>query len=57
MPVGQPGQMPMMPGGQYIDSALGAVGKIAGEERKKQLEKGVASALNAGTKLWGKFNK
>lgn len=46
MPAGQSGQIPMMPGGQYIDSALGTIGKYAGEERKKQLEKGVVTALN-----------
>ncbi|CUA71362.1 Protein transport protein SEC31 [Chaetomium globosum CBS 148,51] [Rhizoctonia solani] len=50
-------QWSAVPGGQYIDSALGTIGKFAGEDKKKKIEQGIGSALNAGTKLWGKFNK
>ncbi|KAG9078548.1 hypothetical protein FS749_009420 [Ceratobasidium sp. UAMH 11750] len=57
-PGGQhPGARPGMPGIQYVDSALGVVGKYAGEDTKKKLEASVTGALNAGTKLWGRFNK
>ncbi|KEP51850.1 putative GH99-GH71-like-2 protein [Rhizoctonia solani 123E] len=50
-------QWSTVPGGQYIDSALGTIGKLAGEDKKKKLEQGIGSAFTAGTKLWGKFNK
>ncbi|KAG8739963.1 hypothetical protein FRC12_016155 [Ceratobasidium sp. 428] len=57
-PGGQhPGARPGMPGAQYVDSALGVVGKYAGEDTKKKLEAGVASAFSTGTKLWGRLNK
>ncbi|KAG9094943.1 hypothetical protein FRC06_010317 [Ceratobasidium sp. 370] len=46
-PGGQhPGARPAVPGIQYVDSALGVVGKYAGEDTKKKLEAGVAGALN-----------
>ncbi|KAH7330645.1 hypothetical protein B0J17DRAFT_678959 [Rhizoctonia solani] len=50
-------QWETVPGGQYIGSALGTIGKFTGEENKKKIEQGIGSALNAGTKLWGKFSK
>ncbi|QRW05819.1 xylosidase/arabinosidase [Ceratobasidium sp. AG-Ba] len=43
---GQPGHRPAIPGVQYVDNALGMVGKYAGEDTKKKLESGVNSALN-----------
>ncbi|CAE6433516.1 unnamed protein product [Rhizoctonia solani] len=50
-------QWETVPGGQYIGSALGTIGKFTGEENKKKIEQGIGSAFNAGTKLWGKFSK
>ncbi|KAG9107683.1 hypothetical protein FRC07_008590 [Ceratobasidium sp. 392] len=41
-----PGARPGMPGAQYVDSALGVVGKYAGEDTKKKLEAGVSGAFN-----------
>ncbi|KAG8714813.1 hypothetical protein FRC11_007044 [Ceratobasidium sp. 423] len=46
-----------VPGGQLINSALGTIGKFAGEDNKKKLEQGIGSAFTAGTKIWGKFSK
>ncbi|KAG8736132.1 hypothetical protein FRC10_009664 [Ceratobasidium sp. 414] len=58
-PGGQhPGARPGMPGGQYVDSALGIVGKYAGEDTKKKLEAGVAGALSGSwNKVLGSFKQ
>ncbi|CAE7077432.1 unnamed protein product [Rhizoctonia solani] len=48
---GQQPQWSTVPGGQYIDTALGTIGKFAGEDKKKKLEQGIGSALNDSTMI------
>ncbi|CAE6459472.1 unnamed protein product [Rhizoctonia solani] len=44
-----------MAGGQYVDSAIGMIGKYAGQDTKKKVEQGLEGVFKTGTKMWGKF--
>ncbi|KAF8741262.1 Xylosidase arabinosidase, partial [Rhizoctonia solani] len=45
-----------MAGGQYVDTAIGIIGKYAGQDTKKKVEQGLEGAFKVGTKVWGRLH-